>query len=260
MPSSPRPQFTGTRYIAYIDESGDEGFKWPHGQSGSTPWFFMVAAVVKKQDDLDAAGCVDRIKQRLGTPPGRPLHWAKLRSHRQRKVIIQEIAREPITLICVGVDKTALTNTAKLKKPPALYLYTARFLLERVSWLVSEAGARVDCVFENRTSLSYPVLTAYIKSLAANPSAEIRPVIDAIVPLNRDQRKMLQVADACAGACLAAFSKDKFGNVEPSYLLGLEDHLYRRGGNLFSYGLKLFPKGADKLMTEEDTYNWLANL
>lgn len=246
-------------FRAYIDESGDEGFLWRSDGQGASPWFFLSAVVVPTAAESAAISVVHDIRLRLGLDQHHTLHWVDRRRHNDRKVIVQEIAKAPILIISVGVDKQRLAQTVKLREPPGLYLYATRYLLERVSWLVGDAGGRVDCIFENRSNLSYTALEKYITALASDRGCEIRPVIDSISPRNKAQSKILQIADAAAGAAFAAFRPDKYGNVEPSYLLTLGPLLYRRGGNLFSYGLKLFPRGGRELISSGD-YMWLKGL
>ena len=240
-----------------MDEAGDEGFTWRPDGSGASPWLVMTAVIVDAADDLAVSHAVDRIKARLNFPDARkPLHWVERRRHIQRKVIIQEVAGEPITVVVIGINKKAVT-VSFLKRSPALYLYATRLLLERVSWFVGDAGARVDCVFENKTALSYDALRAYVTSLMATAKlSQMRSVIDGIRPTTKGQSKMLQIADVCAGAAYAALAEDEYGNHEPSYLTALSPRLYRRGGNVFSYGLKLFPAGAAAL-AKRPGYEWL---
>ena len=141
-----------------------------------------------------------------------------------------------------------------------LYNYATRFLLERVSWLVDENRGICNLVFEHRTSTSYADLTSYINSLLCDPRCQIRDgVIAGWMAVNKSQSKNLQITDALNGSVFAALEPDSFGNVEPTYILTLSPFLYRRGSNVFSYGLKLFPESglADNM---EARYPWLKNI
>ncbi|MHB8928804.1 MAG: hypothetical protein ACYC9Q_14375 [Bacillota bacterium] len=117
----------------------------------------------------------------------------------------------------------------------------------------------MDCIFENKASLSYDALRAYARALMADPAYQVRPVIDGIEPRNKSQCKMLQVADACTSACLEAFEPDQFGNPETAYLEEISKLLYRRNGNLFSYGLKLFPDDGT-VLSRSRGYQWLGRM
>jgi hypothetical protein len=227
------------RFNVYIDESGDEGFRWHADGTGATRWFIISAIVVEASDDLQVSRCLDRIKDRLSMTPRTPLHWIDCRRHEQRKVIVQEMAQEPLRGIVVAMDKKAIQH-GFLKKSPALYFYTTRLVLERVAWMVDDAGGRADCILENRAHLSYKQLQTYLRRLSE--TSQLRPVIDDVVPKPKEQAKLLQVADAFAGATYAAPNPDRYGNVETTYLDTLSPLLYRHQGKVLGYGFKMFPE------------------
>ena len=39
-------------FVAYVDESGDEGFKFLPNEKGSSRWFVLSAMVIRKENDL----------------------------------------------------------------------------------------------------------------------------------------------------------------------------------------------------------------
>ena len=39
-------------FVAYVDESGDEGFKFLPNEQGSSRWFVLSALVVRKENDM----------------------------------------------------------------------------------------------------------------------------------------------------------------------------------------------------------------
>ena len=39
-------------FVAYMDESGDEGFKFLPNDQGSSRWFVLSALVIRKENDL----------------------------------------------------------------------------------------------------------------------------------------------------------------------------------------------------------------
>ncbi len=244
------------QFRCYIDESGDEGFVW--GDRGhSSRWFVMAAVLVESMHDLEISGAVDRINSRLDLKPSRPLHWKDRRRHEQRRVIMDEIAREPLTIFCVAVHKPSL-HKPYLQSPPALYHYTTRYLLERVSWCVDDAGGEVDLVFENRATISYQQLEAYIREVQATADNQLRDVFRHFRTVPRNQRKMLQVADACAGAAFAALEPHRYGFAERSYVDTLHMKFYRSRGNgkVAGYGFKVFPH--DVVHSAE--YAWIKSL
>ena len=90
---------------AYIDESGDEGFK-----IGSSQWFVISSVVVDKNNDTETARVVNDIKARLwGNVTRQPLHWVKLR-HDKKQVVIQEIVKRDFVLFAVCLEKKYLVR------------------------------------------------------------------------------------------------------------------------------------------------------
>ena len=50
---------------------------------------------------------------------------------------------------------------------------------------------------------------------------------------------------------------DGYGFIEPSYVLSVESRFYRRGSNLFSYGLKFLHAEKGILQELKKEYDWL---
>lgn len=231
-------------YRCYIDESGDEGFKFDRG---SLPWFFLGAVIVRDSDDEVVRGVIDELRERIwthrGQQPPAALHWKEI-DHNKKIVVAKALAEEPFVCIAAGIWKTKLEAAHCLRRSDWLYRYTARFLLERVSWYVHEHGGQAEIVFSNRNRFQIELLQAYIAEILQTNEHQIKPVFSAqeIRVRNANQLKMLQVADCCASAIGAAFNPDYYGNYQPYYLQILQDRLYRRNGNLLSYGLKMFPE------------------
>lgn len=252
-------------FSVYIDESGDEGFTTKDGKWLSSEWFLIGGMVVRQTNDLALSRVVNTIKKDiLKVRPEKilkPLHFQSL-SHKKRKAVVNAIAATGgFKFIIVAIDKQALLKQGPLKlEKQFLYNYVTRFLLERITWLVDEFNGFCDLVFEHRSGTSYADLTSYINGLLIDPRCQIRPgVIASWRALNKSQSKNLQITDVLTGAAYAALESDEFGNVEPSYLLTLSPFLYRRHNNLFSYGLKLFPKsGATVAM--QTRFPWLKSL
>lgn len=247
------------KYYAYIDESGDEGFKWYADGTGASKWLVLAAMIVRKENFRPVLDTVDEIRARLAMATNKVLHWKDKKDHAVRKYICQRMSDAPVTLSYVAVNKQRLTATQKLKKPPALYFYATRYLVERISWFAAENGGRVDLIFENRASLSYDDLNDYINHLKKDPCVQIRDVIDKVTSLSKGQSKTLELCDCAAGALFEALELDRFGNREPAYIMELRSRLYRRKGNLFAYGLKLFPENGS-ILAKRPGWEWLQEI
>jgi hypothetical protein len=266
---------------AYIDESGDEGFVFPAtpGGGGSSRWFVIAAVVVRLEDDASASKIVDRVKARLwpgGVHPwAKPLHWAKL-NHKQRRVIVDEMIGEPISLLAVAFDKrnpkldrTRFDSRLVRKHSPqlrnTLYFYATRFLTERICKMAKREDRRADLIFETRATLSVKEMATYLASLTSTPGPHGSPTIPtgtlgAVDAQGKQTKKLLQVADAFAGSVGAALEVDKYGLTDATYLTDLGPQLQRGVSVVWGYGLKLFPGQWQEYSESESCYSWMKKL
>ncbi len=76
-------------FQVYIDESGDEGFKFG---AGSSAWFVLSAVVLKAAVEPDEVKLVDAVRATLNKPPNKPLHFRDLKHH-QRLVYVDHIVQ-----------------------------------------------------------------------------------------------------------------------------------------------------------------------
>jgi hypothetical protein len=72
-------------FIAYIDESGDEGFVFNADGSGSSRWFVLSAAIIRQTNDLQMVSCLKQVREVLNKPPKTPLHFVDLK-HEQSSI------------------------------------------------------------------------------------------------------------------------------------------------------------------------------
>ncbi len=154
-------------FVAYIDESGDEGFNF---ERGSSDWLVLAGIVVRKMEDLNTVKLVERVRGRLSKLPKSPLHFRDLR-HEQKLVYLDEISRAPLCAICVLVYKRLMRQNI-FQQEFRLYFYAARFLIERISWYCRDSRSpsdfgdgSVEIVFSNPSGMSYEELRRYIDTL-----------------------------------------------------------------------------------------------
>jgi hypothetical protein len=79
-----------------------------------------------------------------------------------------------------------------------------------------------------------------------------------IVP--KQASRLMQASDCICGAVKDSLEYSGYGLIEPSYILSIKDHLYRRSGNLFSYGFKFLHIKPRELNTLKDEYEWLKTI
>ncbi|MDZ7619648.1 MAG: DUF3800 domain-containing protein, partial [Patescibacteria group bacterium] len=204
-------------FRVYIDESGDEGFKFNEPGKGSSRWFVLSAIVTREAFDLDTVRLVDRVRDVLNKPPRQPLHFRKLK-HEHRLPYVDAIARARLRTVSVLVHKPSIRGPEKfISEPHLLYRYATRYLLERVSWFCRNHRRYPDqmakILFSNRSCMSYTELRAYLQRLKERTN-ELDVRIDwstvdpaAIESRTHDSLMGLQIADAVASsvymACVA---------------------------------------------------------
>lgn len=201
------------------------------------------------------------------------LHWIRL-DHKKKRVTINEVAKHDFVLFSVAMEKKYLDRKrfdshhereSMVKFRWALYFYATKLLIERVCKYAERQGARVNLIFENRSSISYKDLGGYLTLVTVFPGPYRTPTIKqetlkSLEAQNKQTRKLLQVADICSGALYDALEINQYGDIEESYLLSLADKFDRVNGKLWGYGLKLFPRSAKEIIKEYDCYSWMAKI
>lgn len=166
--------------VAYVDESGDEGFVFNADGSGSSRWFVLSAAVIRKTNDLQMVSCLKEVRTVLKKEPKMPLHFVDLK-HEQRVPYVRRVGDLPIRTVSVLVYKPLIAEPEKFQNTKyLLYRYATRLLLERVSWLgrdqrrLGEGDGFTEVIFSNRSNMSYEDIRTYLRLLLkqaeANPS------------------------------------------------------------------------------------------
>jgi hypothetical protein len=260
-------------FVAYIDESGDDGignFREPGKVGGASHWLVVSACLFRGAFDLDAVKWRDEISSLVRQCAGRKVnanntsaqgksqrdvHFKKL-NHAQRTAACQCLAQKPIRSISILSNKRTAPSGVFTQKNQ-LYFYTTRYLIERISWLcrdmrprVPEGDGRVKITFSRRGGMSYEGFRDYLLRLKTSSDNDVNihwPVIDidGIEAKDHSSRASLQLADIVASAFACGIEPDMFGNCERRYAEELKRIVYERKGNYLSYGLKMLPKHTD---------------
>lgn len=261
-------------FVAYIDESGDEGFKFRKtiDEQKSSDWFILAAFITRNKNDIDTVKVIDKVRDEFSLHPRKHIHWKKLK-HAQKVRYAQIIVTLRTRLIAVCVHKPSLLEPEKFRDRYRLYFYAVRYLLERISWLVREShnlekwggDGTAKLYFSNRQGMSYDEMREYLRKLEKQKQAgrDIRIEFDRI-PIDKLSTQTpgksmgLQLADATAGAFFNALETDRFGNTEPRYLQTVFPVLYRHEGILRGYGFKIVPREAQHGLAETENLKWLS--
>lgn len=239
-------------FVAYVDESGDEGFKFLPQEQGSSRWFVLSALVTRKENDLQVVQLARQARELLKKDPKKALHFRDLR-HEQRVPLARLIGSAPLRTVNVLVHKPSIREPEVFQQQAyALYRYATRLLVERVSWLcrdhhrTGQGNGMVDMVFSNRSAMSYEDLRGYLLKLKTGEAgADVRVDWNVVDPtrmraVNHEQLAGLQLADAVASGVFYAVHRNPYGETEDRYLRLLAKTIYRNKGRAEGYGLKLW--------------------
>lgn len=255
-------------FVVYIDESGDEGFKFA---KGSSEWFVLSAVITRRAADLETVKLVDDVRTDLNKPPRKPLHFMDLK-HEQRLPYVSRIAGASLKAATVLVHKPSIQEPEKFQERYRLYFNTTRYLLERVSWYCrdhrhssDEDDGSAEIIFSNRAGMSYEELCGYLGHLKQN-SGLLGVRIDwrvirenQVISLSPGKRMGLQIADAVASSLFYSVQESRYGFCEPRYAQMLKPVVYQGKDGWLGYGLKFWPRDEAALLQEE-RYRWLGEV
>lgn len=250
-------------FVAYIDESGDEGVKY---NEGSPEWFVLGAAIFAKTGEGQTIKIVDDVRNAINAvqtdprnliKPREPLHFRKLR-HEQKKLYVERISQAKLQTIVVGIHKPSMVKMDELRQGTKLYFYSTRLLLERIGRLVHRyrpGQCLTELCFSNRGGMNYTYLAAYLNSLHEDKLGGdfgCRPGVfskDLVTSYSAGKRVGLQVSDAVASSYYFALQKNSFGHTEDSYVKILAPKAYRSNGTAWKHGVKIMPKEAENSLS-----------
>jgi len=250
-------------FVAYIDESGDEGFDF---RGGAPHWFVLGAVVLRRRDELSQVKLIDHVRDDINEhrqpehriPDKKPLHFRDLK-HEQRKLYAARIAEADLRAMSVLIHKCDLTSHETFRAESRLYFYAARLLIERISWYCRDhkrkadpGDGSVDLVFSNRGHMDYKALRNYMDYLEQNRAAlDYRAAPGVVnawqVSVYSPGRHMgLQLADAVASSYYHAVEENHYGFTEDSYARLLLPCAYRYRKALWGYGIKIMPRESEE--------------
>jgi hypothetical protein len=254
----------GHSFVAYIDESGDDGqgnYRAPGARGGMSRWLTISACILRQSHDLNMVSWRDEISGKMPEKKKRHIHFAQM-NHSQKIMATQIIASKKLRAISVISNKETIPDGVYTDKNQ-LYFYLTRYLIERISWLcrdmrpqVPQGDGRVKITFSRRGGMSYADFRDYLYRLQKTNDQEVNihwPVIDieGIDAKDHSTHAGLQIVDSIASAFGCGFEPDKHGNCESRYAEILKPITYNRKGNYLSYGVKVVPKHSVIPLTPE---------
>lgn len=254
-------------FVAYIDESGDDGlkkFREPGGGGGSSHWLVLGCCMVRAKNDASLIKLRDEANASIGRTIKRDIHFHELQ-HAQKAVVIDHVRKMPIRLTSVLSCKKHIPDGIYNRKGQ-LYWYLCRYLIERISWccaLHSETcRPLVRLVFSNRGGLRYQEFRDYVGRLKETETRINWNVISSDEQFIRTETHErfagLQIADITARSFAEAVEPNIYGYYEQSYANGLKPVVYEQGNNYKSYGVKPVARLADLDDAQRNFFNGYA--
>lgn len=256
-------------YVAYIDESGDDGLKRvrPLDYHGSSEWMMLSAVVIKANRENEVESWVREIIGSLWRHGRNDIHFKDL-SPNKKRVVCERMADLNARYFVVCSNKK---NMKGYKNPFAqtipsknwFYCWMSRILLERVTDFVEwhsrkEYGEskKLRIEYSIRGGLSYSQMNAYYSWLKMKGPTE-----NLVLPMGNlrwsvmesnllkiyphQERAGLQLADVVASAFFKAADTQNTGGSDPRFAKLLAPRMARyrdRSSALISgYGVKLLP-------------------
>lgn len=225
-----------------------------------------MSAVVIPDYRLDAATeFIGELRTTLRRRPDDVLHWKNYNKHPDRLAAAVALAhRTDLFRVCsVVVCKDHLGPPPPGWGHDVAYLYTLRFLLERLSWLTRDSSRTGRLRYTLAHVRKFPLwkLREYEKRLRFTPTSIAWEQLESSGGrIDQPQRlDYLQLADLAASATGAAFNpRPSDGTTIRAYLEALSPVLYRPypASSITSYGLKMHPWNE----TTRAAYPWAAAL
>jgi len=239
-------------FVAFIDEAGDEGFKFVARPARQSSEWFIMAGVVMRVNMVQMLDYALHQFREAWTGRG-PFHFRDA-DHHERLAFIEAIRSWPYHLVVVAVHKPGLLDSGLARHKHLLYQYTVKMLIERISWCsISHKGdqtAATRLILADRGQLRMNRLQAYLdllKTTGRNHNIRWSAIdVDLIEAAPMKAHTGLQVADVVAGSVEKALELSRHSTTEHRYVKLLRRRFYRRDSKCSGNGLKVFPRWPDE--------------
>ena len=253
-------------FTAFIDESGDEGFKFREPPNrGSSQWFIISAIVVRNRNISQE---MRNLKEHLSTVYKG--HWSKIHfkslSHEQRSSITNYLSSRPFRVIsiCWNKKELALGGRHTLDQQSRLHHYSIRYLMERLSWLShfnTEYGDPKPLVpiFSKCKNLKYDNLRTYVNLLKTTDTQIRWKAIDFdnMKVLQSSDNLGLKAADVVASGISRGLELNIHQLCESAHCRHLKRITYNHKGRYLNYGLKIMPRVPGIESERDYRYKWI---
>ncbi len=214
--------------VAYIDESGDEGFDFT---TKCSKWFVVGGVVTTFNESNNMLQSIkDYIAKHNPQKSINKMSFKEL-GHNQRKDVLTMVARNNYLGVCSVFYKPKIDPKDPMCTYPSMYFVAVKNLIERLSWIPQQFNKRrVHVIISNRNSIPVVNLKTYLftNSVVADKNLTYFNKL-GLVGLSTPQRiNKLLLADYASASIFQCLEKTGEANIaEPIYFdLYLKKKLY----------------------------------
>jgi hypothetical protein len=248
-------------YVAYIDESGDDGLRKvrPFDKNGSSEWFVLSALLFRAENDHVPLNVAKSIVKEFRNHQKPDIHFSDL-NPAKKLVACDILGNTSSRAFVVASNKKNMQGyrNKKAENVPSrnwFYCWVTRLLLERLSHFVAKDSMerygeyrKVKLVYSQRGGFSYSQLTAYYRWLKSRPLVLNQGPIywECLDPELQEVRNHksaagLQLVDIVASSFFKAIDTCHTNGLDNQYAKALRKIMAKSDGVISGYGLKLMP-------------------
>ncbi len=240
---------------AFVDDSGDIGTR-----STSKGHFILGGYFLLPSEAPSISLALADARSIIGLEADQPVHFRNY-SHYKKVRLSECMAKAPLVSFVSVLCKRAGPEKRPWKHEH-LYNWMIKLVLERASWYFKRQGVLGSVTFAHLKGFSVDKVHGYVEQLKGRSDHGIEwahlhtPV--RFGKMETDER--LQAADTIASAAGDAFQGGELGVIETRYFRTLAPTLWREGGTLLSYGLKIHPALGVSPRCLSDDHSWVTQL
>lgn len=250
-------------FIAYVDESGDDGLKRvrPTHPEGSSEWLVLSAVVVRRGNEGAVGRWQKEMREGLKLTQRPDIHYRDL-SPPKREYVCKQLATKDVRLFVVMSHKVNMVGyrnpRVRREGKSFFYWWLTRLLFERVTAFCAKKSAQIygeprpiKIMFSQRGGMDYSQLASYWEVLQLREKPVLSAdnlrweVIDThhVHAVHHKGEAGLQLADIVAGAFFQAVTIDGQRMCDPKFACLLEPRMYRGAkGRILGMGVKYMPQ------------------
>lgn len=256
------------RYLAYIDEAGDDGLKIPANKAAiGSEWFVLSCVLVRRNASQAFPSLLERARYNAGMPSGRDIHFVSLNDHK-RKSVCSTVSTANMRWFSIISHKENMRNYSNPRaqsvsgRKNTLYYWLSRLLIERITDYCRRDSEKHDFTchptdleinISSRGGLNEGTLGTYITKLWRQQNSSglflCKGSIDfgvftpsSINIKNNSDLAGLQIADVIASSLYKSLPQLSQKRPTQEFIELLKDKCARKNGSVEDYGITIFPK------------------